>query len=73
MKLQTPVGKFDFAPGVADRLIAMSDRQVADEAFRTQHVEPFAFQVLVDRGLCFRGDMKSDIYKRIEERELAAA
>ncbi|OLP04514.1 hypothetical protein [Rhodoferax antarcticus] len=49
----------------------MADRQVADEAFRTHFVEPFAMQILIDRGLCFRGDMQADFYQRITEREAA--
>ncbi len=32
-------------------------------------VDPVAFQVLVDRGLCFRGDFKADIERRIAARE----
>lgn len=35
-------------------------------------VDPVAFQVLVDRGLCFRGDFMADIERRIAAREPAA-
>lgn len=34
-------------------------------------VDPVAFQVLVDRGLCFRGDHRADIERRIAEKEAA--
>lgn len=73
MNIQTPIGPLKVPAGTHNALVAMSDRQVADEAFKGQHTEPFAFQVLIDRGLCFRGDMRSDVYQRIAEREAAAA
>lgn len=54
-------------------LAAASDRDVL-AALYTEHgcVDPVAFQVLVDRGLCFRGDFARDIERRITSREAAA-
>jgi hypothetical protein len=36
-------------------------------------VDHVALQVLVDRGLCFRGDYAADIERRISAREEASA
>lgn len=47
-----------------------SDRDVLAALYGPwQCADPVALQVLVDRGLCFRGDMVADIERRIEARE----
>lgn len=51
-------------------LCTASDREVMAALYGPwQCVDPVALQVLVDRGLCFRGDMAADIERRIEARE----
>lgn len=51
-----------------------SDREVLAALYGPwQCIDPVALQVLVDRGLCFRGDLVADIERRIEAREQQSA
>jgi hypothetical protein len=52
--------------GLADA----SDREVLGALYTPAgFIDPVAFQVLADRGLCYRGDRVADIERRIAARE----
>ena len=47
-----------------------TDREVLAALYTPARcVDPVALQILVDRGLCLRGDLVADIERRIVERE----
>lgn len=69
--MQTPIGPIPIRTEVAKQLHAMTDRDVADEAFKSQRgfINPEAFAELLDRDLARRGWFESDTYEEIERRE----
>lgn len=67
--MQTPVGPMPIREGVRESLSKMADREVADAAFDGPFINPEPFAELCHRGLCFRGDMESDVYQRVALRE----
>ena len=51
-------------------MVKATDREVLAALYTPAgFVDPVALQVLVDRGLCFRGDFAADIERRIAARE----
>jgi hypothetical protein len=68
--MESPVGRLPIREGIAKRLHGMTDKEVADETFKSsQFINPEAFAELTARGLCYRGDMESDVYARIAKRD----
>lgn len=67
--MQTPVGRLPIRRAMIERFQSMTDREIADETFRGGFINPEAFAELVDRGLCFRGDLERDVYDRIDRVE----
>lgn len=69
--LQTPVGSFPIRQHLVERFANMTDREIADETFKSQpgFINPEAFAELTDRGLCHRGDFEADVYRRIDAAE----
>ena len=67
--MQTPVGPLPIRKGLVERFATMTDREIADETFKSQpgFINPEAFAELVDRGR--RGDFEADVYQRIESRD----
>lgn len=73
--IQTPIGPIAIHPSAAAKLHAMTDREVAAQAFESVpgFIDPEALAELVDRGLAGPGMFMADIYRRIEVREAKKA
>jgi len=69
--MQTPIGPLPIRENIAKRLHGMSDREVADETFKSIRgfINPEAFAELCARGLSGPGMYERDTYALINERE----
>ena len=71
--MDTPIGPVAIRKEIVEQQSKMTDRQVADEAFKSipGFINPEAFAELAHRGLVCRGMFEADIYRLIDKREEA--
>lgn len=70
--MKTPVGDIPIRESIRKEMATMTDRQIADKALRdAPHINPEYFAELCHRGLCGPGVYRKDVYRMIQEREMA--